>query len=152
MNNRLGYAVRILVLACYCGYAISPIYLSTAAFGGDGKTGCGHREADVTLGIVWVNVLFSQLLNVHQCVPESGPIVRTAAHDREFILIKKKRAVLRESYQVRPLQSETAEASTPGDAPAAPLPVTAAPRSAHGGHKDFPFLSYGGLSPPLPPV
>ncbi len=102
MRRRPKQGLLRLILAFYCIYAISPIYLS-AMSGREHVAPWGAPERNVTLGIVWVNVLLSSLADVHGTGTPASPSVQADETSREFILIKKKRALLSETYRVRPL-------------------------------------------------
>ena len=99
MIQRLNYTVRILFLLLYASCTLSPIYISATA-------GCSdvrheHARQHLTVGIVWVNVALSALLDD----PADGAFFAggqtIAEPDTALILVSRKRAVLREQ-QVAP--------------------------------------------------
>ncbi len=102
MRRRSKQGLLRLILAFYCIYAISPVYLS-AMSGREHPAAWGASERNVTMGIVWVNVLLSSLTEVHGIGTLASLSVQADETGREFILIKKKRALLSETYRVRPL-------------------------------------------------
>ena len=150
MEGRITYSMRLSVLALYCIYAVSPIYLSAVAGRNDWITECGQQDKNVTLGIVWVNVLLSKIAGTEQCAAATPLEVRTAGREREFLLIRKKRAVLRETFRVRPLLIKQAEASIIDVPPAMLSFVYKAPPRPQYRYADFSIFSHAGLSPPQP--
>jgi hypothetical protein len=152
MNSRITYSMRFSILVLYCIYAISPIYLSAMAGRNDWVAQCGREDKSITLGIVWVNVLLSKFIPAHPCAPAGPSELTSAEHDREFILIKKKRAVLRESVQVKPDAVHQADGSS-ARVPAAKPPVADnAPLRKNFLSEDLSNFCHGGLSPPIPSV
>ena len=147
MNGRFRYAVHLLVLVFYCGYAISPIYLSLAMNQGSARAGA-HQQAEVTLGIVWVNVLLSQVLPGHAGAPRAETEVSGAAQEREFILVRKKRAVLRETCEVRPVLTEQTLPAAGEISPDVLRRVSSVPVAVYGRSKDHALPGHGGLAPP----
>lgn len=150
MNSRIKYSMRIAILVLYCIYAISPIYLSAMAGRNDWVARCGREDKSITLGIVWINVLLSKFLPAHQCAPEAPSALTSAEHDREFILIKKIRAVLREGVQVKPDAVQQADCSSAHVPAAKPLFADYAPLRKNVRNEDLSNFCHGGLSPPLP--
>jgi hypothetical protein len=73
----------------------------------------------------------------------------SAEHDREFILIKKQRAVLRESFHVKPDQVQQADVSSIGIPPNMPPVVNRTLRFPRFRYENFYILTHAGLSPPL---
>jgi len=150
MEGRIKHVLHVVVLVLYCSYAMSPIYLSAMAARSGWIAQCGHQDKSVTLGIVWVNVLLSRFFPAHHCLPAATTEMIAAEHDREFILIKKKRAVLRESFQVRPDLVQQADVSFPAVTPAKPLSARNALCRQKFRYEDLSNFCHGGLSPPLP--
>jgi hypothetical protein len=148
MNSRIKYSMRMAILVLYCIYAISPIYLSAMAGRNGWVAQCGHEDKSITLGIVWVNVLLSKFLPVHQCVQAAPPELLFAKHNREFILIKKIRAVLRESVQVKPESVQQADGPSAHVPAAKPLIADNAPLRKNIRSEDLANFCHGGLSPP----
>jgi hypothetical protein len=152
MNSGTKYSMRISILALYCIYAISPIYLSAMAGRNGWVAQCGHEDKSITLGIVWVNVLLSKFLPAQQCAPAAPTELASAEHDREFILIKKIRAVLREGVQVKPDSVQQADGSSAHVPAAKPFVADYAPFRKNFRSEDLWNFCHGGLSPPLPSV
>ena len=150
MNIRIKYSMHISILVLFCIYAISPIYLSAMAGRNDWIAQCGHEDKSITLGIVWVNFLLSKFLPAHQCAPAAPSELVSAEHNREFILIKKKRAVLRESVQVKPDLMQQVDGSSTHVLSAKPLFANNALLHKNICSKDLSNFCHGGLSPPLP--
>lgn len=149
MAGRIKYALRISILVFYCIYAVSPVYLTSAAGGNDRFAECGRQEMDVTCGIVWINVLLSTLVAADRPAPAMSPDMASAEHGRGFILVRKQRAVLRESIQVKPEQAQRAGGSSTDLLPPMPPPVVARTfRSSPFRYEDFCLFSHAGLSPP----
>jgi hypothetical protein len=150
MEGRIKYPLRITVLVLYCIYAMSPIYLSALVGKNDWIAECGDPEKNITVGIVWVNVLLSKIVGAgHGGKPAKPTEVRTEGHEREFILIKKKRAVVRETFRVRPLLIKQAAASTGDRAFAEPSVTYENPLRPNVRFEDLYIFSHVGLSPPL---
>jgi hypothetical protein len=150
MESRFKYPLRITVLVLYCIYAMSPIYLSALVGKNDWTAECGDPEKNITVGIVWVNVLLSKIVGAdHGGKPAQPTEVRTEGHEREFILIKKKRAVVRETFRVRPLLIKQAAASIGERATAEPSVTYEIPRRPNVRFEDLYIFSHVGLSPPL---
>ena len=142
--------MRVSILVLYGIYAVSPVYLSAMSGRHDWIVPCGHQDKDISLGIVWVNVLLSKFLPAHQCVQTTTTEMTAAGQDREFILVKKKRAVLRESFSFKPdLVLQTGGSAAAGE-PAKPLPLDAASCHPNGRCDDLLAFCRGGLSPPGP--
>ncbi len=136
-----------LILAFYCIYAISPVYLS--AIGGREHTAAwGASERNVTMGIVWVNVLLSSLTEVHGTGTPVPASVQADETGREFILIKKKRALLNETYRVRPLLESQAVVTAFTGSPEPRLLAFDGSRGPQVRHSDQPLSTHLGLSPP----
>jgi hypothetical protein len=116
MLERLKKAGRISLLLLYGAYALSPIYASAPISASGGSPLKGRQQpATMSMGIVWVNVLLSSLLDaeIEQASTAGGTTL--AEQDGELILIKKKRAVLRERQVAAP---PIVSAITLQDAPA----------------------------------
>ncbi|MHB8845924.1 MAG: hypothetical protein ACYC7L_14395 [Nitrospirota bacterium] len=150
MDGRVTYMLRLSVLVLYCFYAVSPVYLTSAAGRGARLAECGYGDSNVTCGIVWINVLLSGLVPAHQDAPAATMELAADEHDREFILVKNKRAVLRERVQLRPalvLQAAGPAADVPH---AKPFFVDSAPLRSNFRYDDLLTFCHGGLSPPVP--
>jgi hypothetical protein len=149
MDSRIKYALRVSILVFYCIYAVSPVYLTSVAGRNDWLTECGHQEMDVTCGIVWINVLLSKLVVSHQYAPTTPSEMTSAEHDRGFILVKKQRAVLRESVQIKPDSVQQADGSSTDVPPAVPPVVRRTLRIPQFRYEDFYRFTHAGPSPPL---
>jgi hypothetical protein len=149
MEGRIKYPLRIAVLVLYCVYAMSPIYLSALVGKNDWTAECGDPDKNITIGIVWVNVLLSKIVGADHSGKSAPTEVRTGGHEREFILIKKKRAVVRETFRVRPLLIKQAAASIGERATAEPSVTLEIPRRPNLRFEDLYIFSHVGLSPPL---
>jgi hypothetical protein len=100
MAKKLRYALRVAVLVLYGCYALSPIYLLVAAGDDDLRRDLCRPSQDYSMGIVWVNVLLSSLLEEGKGDATTSVKASLAQQDPDLILIKKKRAVFREQYAV----------------------------------------------------
>jgi hypothetical protein len=149
MDSRMKYALRVSILVFYCIYAVSPVYLTSVAGRSDWLHECGHQEMDVTCGIVWINVLLSKLVATHQHMPTMPLEMASTEHDRGFILVKKQRAVLRESFQVKPDQVQQTDGSSTDIPPNMPPVVNSALRFPQFRYENFYIFTHAGLSPPL---
>lgn len=150
MEGWITYLLRLSILALYCVYAVSPVYLTSAAGRGEGLAECGHGDINVTCGIVWINVLLSELVPAHLEAPVMARELAASEHDREFFLVKNKRAVLRERVQLKPalvLQAAGLAAAVPL---AKPSFVDASPPRPNFRYDDLLTFCHGGLSPPVP--
>jgi hypothetical protein len=149
MEDRIKHALHVVVLLLYCTYAMSPIYLSAMAVRNDWIAERGQQEMKVTLGIVWVNVLLSKMIGADRSLSATPAEVRNVGHEHEFILIKKKRAVLREIFLIRPLRVQQADVSIT-DIPLARLSCNCeTPRRSNFLHDDITISSHTGLPPPF---
>ncbi|MDA8100900.1 MAG: hypothetical protein M0042_14885 [Nitrospiraceae bacterium] len=144
MNARIKYAVQVVVFLLYSVYAVSPIYASAFV----GRSDLTAGGSGVTVGIVWVNALLASLVDHDR--PERPAIESGDPDDRdgEFILIKKKRAVLPDSLRIEPLFGATVRAdglNMQG------LPPRAREISLHlfSPYDDQALSRHLGLSPPL---
>lgn len=150
MNGRTTYVLRFSILVLYGFSAVSPVYLTSAAGRGDGLAECGRGDIHVACGIVWINVLLSELVPAHPCVPTRTAALTANEHDREFILVKNKRAVLRERVQLRPALVLQA-AGPAADVPLVkPFFIDASPHRPSFRYDDLLTFCHGGLSPPAP--
>ncbi len=147
MSPRPKQAILRLILALYCVYAISPIYLSTV--GGRDHTLAGQLQSGVTMGIVWVKVVLSSLADVHRGGSVAAPAaMQDEEQGREFILIRKKRALFRETFRIRPFFKEEVVLAASPDRPEPPAGAIGDPRSLQVRHNDIPLSHHLGLSPP----
>ena len=87
---------RVAILLLYAIYALTPIHL--CAMEGDGNGGGARLLAGKhsSTDIVWVNVLFSSLIN------DDAPSGDAQEGD-DVVLVRKRRAVLREHVLAKPL-------------------------------------------------
>ncbi len=144
MSPRPKQAILRLILALYCVYAISPLYLSTLS--GREHVLAGRTEPGIMMGIVWVKVVLSSLVDVR---PGDAPAVMQADEQgREFILIRKKRALFSETFRVRPVFEEGAVLAPSLDRLEPPAGAVDDPRSLQVWHNDTPLSRHLGLSPP----
>jgi hypothetical protein len=149
MEGRIKHALHVVVLVLYCSYAMSPIYLSAMAGRNEWIAERGQQEKNVTLGIVWVNVLLSKMIGADRSLHAAPAEVRNAGHEHEFILIKKERAVLREAFPIMPLRLQMADVSII-DVPPAMLSCTCeTPCRSNFHHDDMAISSHTGLPPPF---
>lgn len=150
MESRIKHGLHVVVLMFYCSYAMSPIYLSAMAVRNDWIAERGQQKKNVTFGIVWINILLSKMIGADRSLPAAPAEVQTAGHEHEFILIKKKRAVLREAFLISPLRVQLADVSII-DATSAMLSCTGEmPRRSNFLHDDIAISSHTGLPPPFP--
>lgn len=149
MRGRILYAMRLAILALYCAYTVSPIYLSAMAGAKDTLVSCGDPSQKVTVGIVWLRVLVSSLCGDDEEAPAvAAREVRGHDSENDFILIKKKRAVLREEPRLSPPLAKAVDVPVP---PAAPLLAAFAretrwPRCFR--QENISLYAHAGLSPP----
>ena len=102
MATNLTYALRVAVLVVYACYAFSPIYLSVSVGDDVPRRDHGPLSQTYSLGIVWVNVLLSSVLEDGTAHTTTSEEAFVAQQDPDLILIKKKRAVSREQAPVPP--------------------------------------------------
>ena len=141
--------MRRLVLAVYCIYAMSPVYLSAMGGRNDWLAPEGQPEQGVTIGIVWVNVVLASLVDGDRggCGTACAA-VENGEQGQEFILIKKKRALVSETFRLRPVFAHgTDPAARPGRHELVPGALDV-PRSLQFRHTDTPLSHHLGLSPP----
>ena len=94
----------ILVLLSLVGYTISPLYASFSNALSD-STERSDRMADkkVTYGILWVSVVLDEVFNDQdQPVRDQAAQIDAQESDDDLVLVKRKRALLRERLSVRP--------------------------------------------------
>ncbi len=144
MTGRTTQRLQKLVLALYCIYAISPIYLS--AMEGRQHFLAAGTERSVTVGIVWVNVLLTSLVDEDR--GGGGAAVEAGSQGQEFILIRKKQALLNETFRIRPVLEEETDLSAGPDQPELMAGAFDVPPSQHFRHRDIPLSHHLGLSPP----
>ncbi len=144
MSSRFHATVRVLLLVFYGIYSLSPIYASAGS--------CAGRcfpvhEHGYSVGIVWVNVLLSALADEIGSDPADETSV--SQDDPDLILIKKKRAVLREQRVAAP---PTFATSVPKDISTVPGPssyrVQEVPLDLKHRESDGYSTLNAGLSPP----
>ncbi len=149
MQSRLFHAARLLLLFFYGAYSLSPIYASASA---DCTDVCHAQRSHVhqyTMGIVWMNVLLSSLGDDEE-IGGQRPAGETSlsAVDTDLILIKKKRAVLREQ-QPAPAPTATAVPTPPGtDSSLRAVHATGTPLDLKHRQSDGYSSLHAGLSPP----
>ncbi len=99
MSSRFHSTVRFLLLLFYGIYSLSPIYASTPTNCSDCRDHRRHSHP-YSVGIVWVNVVLSSLADDE--IDGQGPAGEASLSEdtTDLILIKKKRAVLREQDAV----------------------------------------------------
>lgn len=102
MLQRIKYAARILLLILYSAYALSPIYAAASSLPADGRYGHRQTSHHIKLGIVWVNVLLSSLVDDEiDGQPERDTSVTSVSEaGDDLILIRKKRMIFRERQSI----------------------------------------------------
>ncbi len=100
-ENARGF-LRGVVLTFYFIYALSPLYCTFQPVN-ENIIGGRHPSGQASVGIVWLNVLISSFTHDAQASEGRAAARLAAASCDDMILIKKRRAVLREQREVRPL-------------------------------------------------
>lgn len=148
MHHQSAYALRLAVLVFYCVYAMSPIYLSASK--STSVVSSEKSAQNITLGIVWVNVLLSEIL---EDTPSGGnpgdSSISSGEQSRDLILIKKKRAVLRTVSDVKPVFRTAFILSCDDFAPEQVSPVVDVPQDLRHRLSDCSRYLHFGISPPL---
>ena len=140
MTSRLTYVLRVSTLVLYGVYAMSPLYKMLADEPG---------KIDETVGIVWVKMVLSELSQEDNDNHSSQPVELSMDDPQnDFVLVRKKRAVLRENLDFAPCRQEIKGALS-GDLP--PLIPTAflVPLDLTEHRSDDYTSLHQGLSPPL---
>ena len=149
MTRQFIYIVRLAVLVLFCMYAMSPIYRSATTARNAKPFSCGE-EPGVTVGIVWVNIVLSSMIDDGGSDAASGDAaVSSDDQDRDFVLIHKKRAVLRNAHDLAPLMKTILASVDDGDAIAPAAPVHEVPQDLRHRLQDSTHYLHLGLSPPL---
>jgi len=105
--QKLAHAVvQLGLLLFFSVYALSPIYVS-AQIDHHGKV---QVDQGLAKGIVWVEMLLSTLSGQDPNDADSNGV-----DDHMHVLVKKKRAVIRESISLKPLFSVVTLSSVPDD-------------------------------------
>lgn len=92
----------ILVLI-YGIYALSPSYAQFRAKDGADEISGGPLYRGLQVGILWVNVLFDALTDAEQAGDHNrAEQILRSSQDEDMVLVKRKRAIQREDYSVRP--------------------------------------------------
>ncbi len=96
---------RIFFLLLYAIYALTPIHMYAMSGGGNGGPGRFHPGKHASTDIVWVNVLFASLFDNDDVeAPSAGARISAGAGPGgDMVLVKKRRAVCREQFDVKPL-------------------------------------------------
>ncbi len=102
MNGRTIQGLRTSVLLLYCVYAMSPIYLSAMGREHLPEAWSG-QERTITMGIVWVNVLLTSLVDDDHRDATGAAAVQSDDPGKDFILIRKTRGLFSETFRLRPL-------------------------------------------------
>ncbi len=145
---RAPLAIRILLLFIYGIYALSPIYASATVGCTDRLHNQREHLSHYTVGIVWVDVLLSELQEDDGDNAASPSAV--AAPDPEHFLIKKKRAVLREQPAVTPPVSVARTFPALAETAVPVSYITDAPLDLKHHESDGFSSLHAGLSPPHP--
>ncbi len=149
MRDRLTQLLRTATLALYCIYAMSPIYLSALTDKKELFVACGRPAEKVTVGIVWVKVLFSSLCSGDEETAAAVPReLKANDQERDFILIKKKRAVLRGGLRIKPRLEKLADVPLTHLSPVLSSWADEAPCRVHFRQENIALFSHAGLSPP----
>jgi hypothetical protein len=130
-------------------YAISPIYLSALIVKRGSIVEAGPAAQKVTVGIVWVKVLLSSLSRGRDAGAAAARELKANDQEREFILIRKKRAVLPDVFRIRPLLEKTAVLSLPAVSPVLTSGVHKVPCRRCFRQENMSIFIHAGLSPPL---
>jgi hypothetical protein len=149
MQGRIKHTLCIMTVVVYCIYAMSPIYLSALAAKDEWISEPGHSEQNFTLGIVWLDVLLSAIDEPDLCAPAKPLEISAREDEREFFLIKKKRAVHRETFRIKPLLEKLPDISTSAAQPALPSFAGEVVRRPNFRSEEIYVFSHVGLSPPL---
>ncbi len=94
--------VRIFFLFLYALYAFTPVHMYAMA-GGGGTRSLLHTRKHASTDIVWANVLYSFLVDDDDTPPAGVGISADASPDGDVVLVKKRRALLREQFDIKPL-------------------------------------------------
>jgi hypothetical protein len=94
---------RIAFLLLYAIYALTPIHLYAMSGGSNGSSGRLLAGKHTSTDIVWANVLFSSPDDDIEA-PFAGVRMFSTAHQGgDMVLVKKRRALVREQLDVKPL-------------------------------------------------
>jgi hypothetical protein len=94
--------IRIFFLFLYALYAFTPVHMYAMA-GGGGTRGLLHTGKHASTDIVWANVLYSILVDDDDTPPAGVGISADAPPADDVVLVKKRRALLREQFDAKPL-------------------------------------------------
>jgi len=103
---KIRHISRVAFLFLYAIYAFTPIHMYAMAGGVNGRPGRLLAAKHASTDIVWANVLFSFFADDDEDIeaPAAGArIFSTAQQGGDIVLVKKRRALIREQLDVKPL-------------------------------------------------
>jgi hypothetical protein len=103
MMRKVKHTGRIAFLLLYVIYALTPIYMYAMAGGSNERFSRLLSTQHAAKDIVWANVLFSSLNDEVEAPSTGAHILSNAQQSGEMVLVKKRRALVREQLDVRPL-------------------------------------------------
>jgi len=103
MLLKCRHILRIFFLFLYAVYAVTPVSMYAVT----GESGSGpalhHPRKHASTDIVWVNVLYSSLVDDIEPSSTGDHLLTKAQHRGDMVLVKKRRALAREQFDVTPL-------------------------------------------------
>jgi hypothetical protein len=103
MLLKVRHMGRIAFLLLYAIYALTPIYMYAMAGGSNESFGRLLFGKHAATDIVWANVLFSSPDDGVEAPSAGAHILNNAQQSGDMILVKKRRALVREQLDVKPL-------------------------------------------------
>lgn len=103
--DRMYYrSICLVLLLFYCTSSLSPRYVSVAGVAGEGGINTVTQEKSVGYGIIWLKVVVNKLLHGFRAdaVASEKQFTPQAAAAEDLYLIKKKRAIYRERFDIAP--------------------------------------------------
>ena len=93
--------IHISFLFLYALYAFTPVHMYAMA--GGGARGLLHGGKHASTDIVWANILYSFLVDDDDMPPVGVGLSPDALPDDDVVLVRKRRALLPEQFDVKPL-------------------------------------------------
>ncbi len=103
---KIRHISRVAFLFLYAIYAFTPIHMYAMTGGGNGRPGRLLAAKHASTDIVWANVLFSFFADDDDDIeaPAAGArIYSIVQQGGDIVLVKKRRALIREQLDVKPL-------------------------------------------------
>jgi len=94
--------IRVFFIFLYVLYAFTPVHMYALA-GGGGTRGLLHSGKHASSDIVWANVLYSVLVDAGDTPSAGVGISAGIPPDGDVVLVRKRRALLREQFDLKPL-------------------------------------------------